>query len=356
MLTRIAKPSGLTIRVSVHLSLSKSCLILQRSRFAHSRSPENMTEALEIARLKAIIEVYQQHHANCPTVTHENTTSLQQSLSNLVVDFHDTQGTSLSASKEQGHSLQVVLCTPENERKRKNPTNISSLERKRNKSKEKDWESARNTLIANVNDAEDVVVPSLCIRTMNTGTDTPFDRGKAYARRTFKIIESYHEKEIQARVELFLFLSCCVVLENLCILTHDQADELMATLATSQTSQYLRRMRDGAAYLNQCLVSGLVAKAWRLEDATSVIAKGKQSRSFMMLSLTQFVATSPRPYWYGKIKNPNNTCIIIESLHGRQPQVQGNACCLVSDYVLQWDPSLRYLKTYLVIKASTYTT
>lgn len=312
-----------------------------------------MTEALEIARLKAIIEVYQQHHANCLTITNRNSTFLQQSLSNLAVDVHDTQGTYPFASKEQDHSLQVALYTPENGRKRKNRTKVSPLKRKeREKNEEKEWETARNKLIANINDAEDVVVPSPCIRTMNAGTGTPFDIGKAYAQRMSKIIDDYHEKEIQARVELFLFLSCCVVLEKLCILTHDQVDVLMRPLSTTQSSQYLRRMRDGAAYLNQCVVSGLVAKAWRLEDATSVIARGKQSRSFMMLSLTQVIAAPPRPYWYGRIKNTNNTCILVEKL--RQSHVQGNARCLVSDYVLQWDPSLRYLKNYPVSEASTY--
>ena len=236
-----------------------------------------ITKSLKIARLKAIIQVYEDHHANCPNISHENNALLQRDLRNLGVNFHDTQGTPPFADKENNSSLQVVLYGPENtKRKRKelSTTHFSSIN-KRNKSKPKNWEVAGKMLITNVADAEGVVIPPLYICAVELGTDTPFDRGRIYARKTSEAIQAYQEKEMQARLELFLFLSSCVVLEKLSILTYDEADQLMSALAQSESSAYFRKMRDGAAYLNRCLVSGLVAKAWELGDATSVVASSK---------------------------------------------------------------------------------
>jgi hypothetical protein len=170
-----------------------------------------------------------------------------------------------------------------------------------------------------------------------------FTKGTQLAEKTASLIQAAFFIGEAARVQLFYFLSALDVLQKAEVLSSKQVDELMFKLEQSSDNLYTRnRLRAGASWFHQKIITELHDRGWKLEDAIVVVAKSKAGPCIKPYT-DSGVETPEKPYLYPHICIPANIGAIIDAFHSVKDQTCSTECFEQGffEYVNQWAPSLR---------------
>lgn len=315
-----------------------------------------MLELDEINQLKAKLALYEKHHAKCKVLSRLSRDTLDEALNTFGTAPQRTQAESHSLCIYQENQLctkpqgfQIVLFDPSEStlRTRKRPQSKrqtkSSDSGRASKKQRRLWDEACKNIIHAVELPQDseLVRGQSDVNSQNPEGSTAYERGKAIAKSTALSLRNASNAELQARIELFSFLSCIVALERLGILSNDGADSLMDIVDSGHGTDYRRRIRDGAAWMNEELIPALVAEGWELDQATAVVAWCKSCHSAQDSVLTFTIDAPVRPYVYKNLRHEENKAPLIQA-YEKAKELRITRWS-VPQQVLRWEPNLRYV-------------
>jgi hypothetical protein len=103
-----------------------------------------------------------------------------------------------------------------------------------------------------------------------------YDIGAKIAKDTATMLDKADFANAMASIGLFYFLSSLHVLQQLGMLSMDQADELMNYLdAKLNNFNHRRRIRAGAIWFHKKVISIVCSQGWELGHAIAVVAISK---------------------------------------------------------------------------------
>jgi hypothetical protein len=204
-----------------------------------------------------------------------------------------------------------------------------------------------NAFIADVHNHEFDTRTALTGVELSEPGESTHKRGKMLAERTLKALRESAEADTIARAELFFFLSSLSVLERLKVISEDDVQGLMQLLQGKVSAvNHQRRIRDGALWFHEKIISGLCKKGWTLHHAISVVAVSRfiPCRPRYELYDAYLNTVAPRrAYLYDDISCSSNVTPVIEALQSvkESSRAMEHVGSFFFQYICFWQPSVR---------------
>jgi hypothetical protein len=175
-------------------------------------------------------------------------------------------------------------------------------------------------------------------------TGSAYDIGTKIAKDTATMLDKSDLANAMASMGLFYFLSSLHVLQQLRMISLDQADELMNHLDAKLNSRsHRRRIRAGAIWFHKKVISIMCSQGWEIGHAIAVVAISMSGPRSCAVMLTVIPDAPPRPYKYDDISCRKNEEPVIEALKSVKDiskRIEGFGWTFF-EYVTCWEPSVR---------------
>ncbi|KAF2849435.1 hypothetical protein T440DRAFT_126549 [Plenodomus tracheiphilus IPT5] len=283
-----------------------------------------------ILRLNSELHFYKEHHARCNCVAERPATPIGPGLQAVRSPSPPLSESRRSFTSPQPEELVVIpytassLTLANNKRCPKPPPERPSKKRTKR-------EVTMDAFIADVhNDAFDTRTALTSVKLSEPGEST-YKRGTMLVERTLKALRQSADADTTARAELFFFLSSLSVLERLEVLSEDDVQGLMQKLEGKvSTVNHQRRVRDGALWFHEKIISELCKQGWTLHHAISVVAPRAPRRAYV----------------YDDISHSKNIIPIIEAFQSVKEPSRGmeDLGSLFLQYICYWQPSISQKK------------
>jgi hypothetical protein len=258
----------------------------------------------KIARLETKLWVYEEQRASCTCIANLHTDISDEALSHYDAQLHTVQIPSLSLSNIRRSSVPPQSSKPSESSESAGSQGYtflhcapgtyapSTLNLKRarksassNSSQLPHREAAGRLFTLSVK-SNKYNTNMLCTPRMEPTEPTEptvsaYDSGTKIAQDTATMLQNADLANAMASMGLFYFLSSLHVLQQLGMLSMDQADELMNHLdAKLNNLNHRRRIRAGAIWFHKKVISIVCSQGWELGHAIAVVAiSGFSTRS-----------------------------------------------------------------------------
>jgi hypothetical protein len=278
-----------------------------------------MVDLDELARLKAEIEVYKRHHAQCCTISAASRESVNQELLVLgattppgrieppspsqhqertystlkrpITSDTEAVGSTLATadntSELRQDDFQIITFDPSSSSK----TKQDSFDRRPRENKQKPtWKTAADSFVAEAPFAQDWnsrvqqlgigmststynSVERLFQSTQEHAESTIIGRAKYHAQQAADFIAEASHLLANTRMYLLCVLSYFYVLDTMSLVEKDVIHDVMAMVVgggSGRTDQFRKRIWDSAGWMNKTLMGGLVKAGWTWPQATTL--------------------------------------------------------------------------------------